>query len=177
MSDETKRKISESKQGVPNLKSRGKIVSEEARKKISVSRKGMVSNMKGKHHAEKTKRKISDANRGRIESSETRMKKSMAMKEIFKGHSSLRPLVKKIRETVEYRMWRESVFKRDDWVCQKCGKRGVYLEAHHKKTFISILKEYAIKTIEDAVACKKLYDTDNGVTLCKTCHYSIRKVA
>ena len=71
MSDETRRKISES------LK--GKQHSEERRKKISESLKGN-QNMKGKHHSADTCKKISEANKGRHLSEEQRKKMSEAAK-------------------------------------------------------------------------------------------------
>jgi len=62
----------------------------------------------------------------------------------------------KERTLIEYRLWRESVFARDHWTCQKCSKKGEYLEAHHIKSFANYPKlRFAI---------------DNGITLCKKCH-------
>lgn len=58
--------------------------------------------------------------------------------------------------SLEYRNWRREVFKRDSFICQVCGKRGGYLEAHHK-----------VGWAEDK---SKRYDVDNGVTLCRQCH-------
>lgn len=66
-----------------------------------------------------------------------------------------------IRRSREYSDWRESVFKRDDWNCQKCGARSksgcyVRIEAHHKKPF--------------ATFPELRFVVDNGLTLCKPCH-------
>ena len=70
----------------------------------------------------------------------------------------------------EYKQWRADVFKRDNWTCQTCGKRGCYLEAHHIKEVYKLIDEYNIKDSEDAIKCKELWDISNGVTLCKDCH-------
>lgn len=34
------------------------------------------------------------------------------------------------------------------------------------------MKVYNLKTIYDAFKCKELWDTNNGITLCETCHKS-----
>lgn len=60
------------------------------------------------------------------------------------------------RSTLEYREWRNSVFKRDNYICCKCHKNSRKLEAHH------ILSWKNHKTLR--------YDIDNGITLCKSCH-------
>ena len=60
------------------------------------------------------------------------------------------------RTRAEYKKWRQAVFERDDYTCQKCGKRGGFLEAHHVKE-----------------ACNYpdlIYDVDNGICLCHECH-------
>jgi len=75
-----------------------------------------------------------------------------------------------IRMMEKYKRWRSEVFERDNWTCQTCGKRGIYLEAHHIKELIFIVLENKIKTIEDAKKCNDIWDVNNGVTLCKDCH-------
>lgn len=65
-------------------------------------------------------------------------------------------VTKRLVTQVEYKQWRMSVFLRDNFTCQFCGLRGVYLEAHHIKTW----KNYP----------ELRYVIDNGVTLCRECH-------
>lgn len=60
------------------------------------------------------------------------------------------------RNYPEYYDWRDTVFKRDDYICQKCDERGGYLNAHH---------------IEGYAENKGLrIDKNNGVTWCSSCH-------
>ena len=55
-----------------------------------------------------------------------------------------------------YKEWKNKVFKRDNYTCQCCGKRGGNLNAHHLYNF----SEY-----EDL-----RYDVENGITFCERCH-------
>jgi 5-methylcytosine-specific restriction endonuclease McrA len=75
-----------------------------------------------------------------------------------------------IRKSSQYKVWREFVFKRDDFTCQLCTERGGKLNADHIKQFALILLENDVKTFEDALNCAALWDTTNGRTLCEACH-------
>ena len=66
----------------------------------------------------------------------------------------------KIMGRKEYSSWRTSVYERDDYICQECGKKGNetggYLNAHHIKKY----SEFP----------ELLFDVNNGITLCQKCH-------
>jgi hypothetical protein len=68
---------------------------------------------------------------------------------------------KKLRNSLDYKIWREAVFARDNWTCTNCGDKSkadnyVYLEADHIKLW-SLYPELR-------------FAIDNGRTLCKDCH-------
>lgn len=93
---------------------------------------------------------------------------------IGSGHPNwkggITPIVTKIRNCEKYNQWRSDVFERDDWTCLTCRKKGVKLEAHHKKPFALIIQENDIKTFEQAQKCDELWNVKNGITLCIKCH-------
>lgn len=71
------------------------------------------------------------------------------------------PKSKKERNSKEYKAWRAAVFKRDNYTCQICGKRGVKLNAHHKKRW----SEHP----------ELRYSVENGMTLCERCHKDVHR--
>jgi group I intron endonuclease len=62
-SEETKKKMSDSKKGTPSLR-KGAVLSEETKKKMSDSKKGKPSPHKGAVHSEETKKKMSNDKQG-----------------------------------------------------------------------------------------------------------------
>jgi 5-methylcytosine-specific restriction endonuclease McrA len=113
------------------------IVSDETRRKLSLQRMGNKYAL------------------GSVRSEEFKER----LRQCFSGEKSPNWRGGKMRNkqgNTKYRHWRKKIFERDDWTCQHCGKRGVYLEAHHTHSWAHFPNER--------------YNLENGITLCKECH-------
>jgi len=76
----------------------------------------------------------------------------------------------------ENHTWRSEIFKRDNFTCRICGNDDSdNLNAHHIMSVLKILQYYEIIDFGEALKCKKLWDINNGITLCKDCHKEIHK--
>lgn len=74
-----------------------------------------------------------------------------------KWKGGITPINSKIRHSIEYKLWRDAVFKRDNYQCIWGGKEhGNKLNADHIKPF-SLFPELR-------------FAIDNGRTLCIECH-------
>ena len=170
-SEETRRKMSEA--------FKGRHYSEETRKRMSEAKKklGLIPpSRKGKHMSEEAKEKISKASKGRvgwcrgIKGSKTPN---------WKG--GITPIKKQIKNSEKYKEWRQQIFLRDNFICQRCKEKGGYLHAHHKNKFFSRLLEEVklnlplLPLYEGAMIYTPLWDIDNGITLCKKCHMGLHK--
>ena len=119
----------------------GKKASLETRLKMRVVQTG--HHRGGWKHSQETKNKISLSTTGE------------------KNHSWIENRTiyqenKRLRSSLEYVDWRTKVFQRDNYTCQECGSRGVYLQADHIKPF--------------AFYPELRFAIDNGRTLCVPCH-------
>lgn len=65
------------------------------------------------------------------------------------------------RFVMGYTQWVKDVYKKDKWTCQKCGRIGKELNAHHIENY---------STNKDLRLIKS-----NGITLCKKCHNKFHK--
>ena len=150
-----------------------KPFTEEHKYRISIGKKGNNGRW-GTHHTEKTKRKMSISAKERGFTKEWRKNIGLSRRgqrnspdtEFKRGEhcgiehpnwkGGITPINQKIRASFEYKLWRKSVFKRDNWTCLVCGQVGGELNAHHIKSF----KDYPVLRFE----------ISNGITMCRKCH-------
>lgn len=67
-----------------------------------------------------------------------------------------------IRQRIEMKLWRKACLERDNFTCQKTGKRGGNLEVHHINNFADFPE---LRT-----------SIENGVTLSKSAHLEFHKL-
>lgn len=127
---------------------KGRKLSEETKQKISISNKGKKKIFSQQHKdnirkslALDARKKLSDIHKG-------------AKNSQWKG--GVTPINHAIRMSAEYKLWRISVFTRDNYTCIWCGQVGNTLNADHIKPF--------------AFFPELRFAIDNGRTLCVPCH-------
>jgi hypothetical protein len=137
---------------------KGHKQSELSRKKMSNSRLGKIPWNKGKklsiEHIEKLKKSHKGQkpwNKGTIG-----ICKSLSGEKSHFWKGGITPINLKIRMSVEYKLWRNAVFQRDNYTCIWCGQHGGKLNADHIKSF----SQYP----------ELRFAIDNGRTLCEACH-------
>lgn len=147
------------KKGHPNF------LTKETNKKNGIKLKERWSNPEYKKRLRKIaiKNGVGKWNKGKKMLPETKRKISLALRgeksHLWKGGISIknRTVRENIMSKLEYKLWRKSVFERDNYTCIWCGdNKGGNLEADHILPFADYPElRFAI---------------DNGRILCKKCH-------
>ena len=99
--------------------------------------------------------KISEAKKGKP-SLNQRNKKH------WNWRGGITPEYRVVRNRIEWKLWREAVYARDNWTCQKCEVKGGKLHPHHIQNFAQFPE---LRT-----------SIKNGTTLCKECHIKFHKL-
>lgn len=136
--------------GVPKGYKRG-AMSEAHKRKIgaanAISKKGICPPIE-------QMQRLHENNKGKKRTEETRQR--MRGENHYNWQGGITSLNATIRRSVDYKVWRTHVFRRDDYRCQACGLRGIKLQADHELPFA----HYPDLRLEIL----------NGRALCVSCH-------
>ena len=151
--EETRRKM--------GLAHKGHPVSEETRKKQSEASKGKKKSLAHRQNMSKVRKGKPSGTKGmhwKIKDSS-----KMGKGRLGKGIKMLEyPENIRIRKSIEYILWRKSIFERYNFTCQKCNQSGGRLVAHHIFNFA----DYPEQRL----------NINNGITLCQQCHDDFHKI-
>lgn len=175
LSEEAKQRIAKSKLGIPR--------SSETIKKMSLSRigkyTGSQNGMYGRNHSQETKDNHSNFMKGKYVGEHNPNWKPPETRKTTLFHQ--------IRTCYKFKKWRKKCLERDSFCCQNplCDNEVKELQVDHIKPFAVILQENMIdisfidqNNIEESTKllwvkidnCEKLWDINNGRTLCVKCH-------
>jgi hypothetical protein len=76
-----------------------------------------------------------------------------------------------VRQMRQNRKWIDAVKERDGFKCVRCGSTEK-LESHHKIPLANLIEQFGIKTLDQARRERRLWEIENGETLCEACHYA-----
>lgn len=128
------------------LVNKGKKRSLEVRKKMSISHKGKSSGMLGKHCSEERKRKISSTKKGQCKGDKNSNWQDGKSFEFY---------------PIDWTdILRESIRKRDNYICQLCGIHQDELNNNRTRKLDCHHIDYN----------KNNLDPKNLITLCRNCH-------
>ena len=117
-------------------------------------------------YSKETLEKISKSGKGRKWSVADRLSKSATAPRGSDHHNwkgGVTPKYERIRRSIEYKLWRKSVFERDNHTCVWCGYKS-----HKKINGKSDIEADHIKPFSLFPALR--FAIDNGRTLCVPCH-------
>jgi hypothetical protein len=168
----------------------GRKLSDEHKLKLSKSKKKyfkdnpdairkIADRLTGKKQSADTIKKRISKTKGVKRTDEQKKKMRLSAKKGELNHSwrgGKCKLSYRLKRSSRYSDWRSAVYERDNYTCQVCGIKGGKLNPHHLKPFSVLIDELTIgiknKEAEyyKLLECEKLWDINNGQTLCVPCH-------
>jgi len=153
------------------LAQKGKVISKETREKIALTKAGKKypNSWKGKT----IKCPVCGTEKYKYPRDIKRVQTNFCSKKCAYRYrdEGMTSLQERVRDSLNYSQWRESVLRRDSFTCRHCGKMGRSLHADHIEAFGLLLRKHNIMDIQSALVCADLWKLENGQTLCASCHW------
>lgn len=146
-------------------------ITDAQREALSMGRTPGNNHLKGTKKSEASKAKASASNAAYWrENKAAALARAKAGPDHYGWKGGITQLNQSIRQMTEYRRWTLAVRQRDGR-CLRCGSVE-NMESHHRDELAVLIDRHGIKNRSDARQCAALWDIENGVTLCRRCHYA-----
>lgn len=156
VSKEGYKRASDKRRGVPLSDTRKQHLSE------AMIRIGKVPpSQKGVKRSDSTKELLRISHLGHIPSNKGKKWPEISGEKHWNWKGGVTPENIKIRNSLEIKLWRDAVFARDGYTCQKTGIKGCKLTAHHIENFANSTQ------LRTAIS--------NGITLSEKSHIEFHK--
>ena len=140
------------------LKLIGRIPKSAFKKGHITWNKGIKMGINLAHSIRMKNRKVSVKTRKKMRESQLK-RVQLGQHNNYKG--DITPINEKIRKSIEIKLWRKSVFERDNFTCQKYGIKGGELQSHHINNFADFPE------LQTSI--------NNGITLSEKAHREFHK--
>ncbi len=150
-----------------------KFPNEEGLKNLELGREKGTNHLQGIEKTENHKQNISKILKEWCKKNPDKLKErglKIKAENHYLWQGGISMLNQKIRGLNKYRKWQNKIKERDAYNCVTCQDTK-NLEAHHLVTLSELCHKYNIQSTDEAIRCIELWDLNNGITLCRKCHY------
>lgn len=131
----------------------------------------------GYRNSPNTKIKMSESHKGKKLTQEHRAKIGLKKENNPNWQGGKTPINFQIRNCTKNKEWKKIILERDNYTCALCNKRGgIDLHVDHYPTTFSVILNNLIteqgieNALDKAQSYSDFWDTNNGRTLCISCH-------
>lgn len=79
-------------------------------------------------------------------------------------------LAKRISWLSQYREWKKTIKKRDNYRCVLCKSKKELNIDHYPKSLAQLIHEYKVRKPQESKTYAEFWDINNGRSLCLKCH-------
>lgn len=146
-------------------------ITDAQREGLSKGRAPGDNHLRGTKKSDSAKAKIRAANRAYwLANKAAAIARAKSGPDHYAWNGGISQLNRSIRQMTEHRRWSLAVRARDG-CCVRCGSVE-NMESHHRDELAALISRHGITNRSEARQCAALWNIENGITLCRRCHYA-----